>query len=265
MRLMFWSLAAAAVMTAATAPARAGSVLIINGASGTSEPGTTSAVTTHLTSLLVAAGNTVTVSDGIPASLSGYGQVWDVRFSNNLALSTADRAQYVSYLASGGSMFVMGENSGFGTRNTSVLGLISDAGGGNLSFTTPNSTQTIEPAFRTASPISQVTYQAPGGVGTGAGTGTFITDDTATSGSALAFAHGTLANAAAGALSVIFDVNFMEGPGNVSAGEEALVEDLVGFVQQQASPTPEPATLIMLGTGVVTLVGYRRRMRKQAA
>ena len=47
-------------------------VLIINGSSGTSEPSTTSSITTQLSTLHAAVGNIVTIADGRPADLSPY-------------------------------------------------------------------------------------------------------------------------------------------------------------------------------------------------
>jgi len=61
-------------------------------------------------------------------------------------------------------MFVMGENSGFATRNNSVLALIAAAGGGTLTFTTPNATQTVVAPFTGPNPVASLFYLAPGGV-----------------------------------------------------------------------------------------------------
>lgn len=205
----------------------AASVLIINGTSTTSEPGTTASITTNLTSLLVAAGHTVTVSDPVPGSLAGFAQVWDIRFANAAPLTAGNITLYVSYMAGGGKMFVMGENSFFGTRNTSVLALITSAGGGTLTFTTPASTETVNPPFNSPNAVSTVTYCAPGGT-TGFGTGQFITSSGG-SGAGVGFAVGTLVNALAGSLAVIFDVNFMQNTCN-PPNDQNLVRNLIGFV-----------------------------------
>lgn len=63
--------------------ALAGSVLIVNGSSSTTEPDTTAAITSNLSTLHTAVGNTVTVSSDIPTDLSGYAQIWDIRFSDH--------------------------------------------------------------------------------------------------------------------------------------------------------------------------------------
>lgn len=248
--------------TALATPALAGNILIINGSSGTSEPGTTSSITTQISQLQAAVGNTVTVSDLVPTSLAGYAQVWDLRFSNSLALTASDQAEYLSYLQGGGGMFVMGENSSFMTRNNSVLSLIAAAGGGNLGFVVPGDAQTVVSPFTGPNAVSSINYNAAGGFD-GDGTGQWITSNNAgTQGSGIAFGVGTLANARAGALTTIFDVNFMQA--NADANSQALTRNLIGYVGGQVSPpgVPEPATwaLMMIGFGAVGATMRRKRV-----
>ena len=232
-------------------------VLIINGSSGTSETGTTANITNNLVALFNAIGVNPTVSDGVPASLAGFSQVWDIRFSNNLALTGADQSEYLAFMQGGGAMFVMGENAGFGTRNNTVLALIAAAGGGVLNFVSPNSFETVDAPFNGPNAVSQVDYAAPGGVN-GHGSGQFITDDGAGNGAGVAWGKGQLANAPLGGLTVIFDVNFMEGTRGVD--QQNLTKNLIGFVGVVAPPdgggggvstTPEPASLVLVGTGLL--------------
>jgi hypothetical protein len=161
-------------------------------------------------------------------------------------------------------MFVMGENNNFGTRNASVLNLIDAAGGGTLGFTTPNSTQTVNAPFTGPNPVATVTYNAPGGVGANApGTGQFITEDSSGNGTGLAFGVGTLANAPAGALTTIFDVNFMDGSDFES---QQLTKNLINFVGGQVDP-PTPnvpdggSTLAMFGLTLLGLGQLKRYFR----
>lgn len=274
-------LAAAAVSVVfglSAAAAIAGPVLIIHGQSATSEDSTTRSITTNLKTLHEAVGNTVTLADSVPGSLAGFTQVWDIRFSNSSPIDAATRTQYVSFLAAGGGMFVMGENSGFMTRNNSVLSLISDAGGGSLAFQTANNNEVVRAPFTGPNAVTNIVFFAPGGTST-AGTGDFIATNDGSStgpGAGVAFGVGDLASALAGALTVIFDVNFMEllasggnvtgydgilVDGNGTPEQFALTKNLIGFVGDQVDPpaVPAPATALLLGVGLAALGAMRRR------
>lgn len=251
--------------------AYADNILIVNGASLTSEAGTTANITATLDGLLQSQGHTTTISDPVPADLSPFDQVWDIRFANASPISAGEEAQFLAFLQGGGNMFVMGENSGFGTRNNSVLSLIQAAGGGTLSFVTPNSTQNVNPPANIPNAITTITYCAPGGAtggGVTAGNGIFLTDDGVVGGTAIGFATGTLTNAPAGSLSIVFDVNFMEpcGPNNYE-----FLENLTGYVSEGGNPTPaspvaapvmSPPALLLLAGGYL-LLGCRRLRRAE--
>jgi hypothetical protein len=174
----------------------------------------------NLSSLQTLAGNIPTISYVVPETLSGFDQIWDIR--HNFAITAGEQAQYVAFLAGGKGMFVVGENDFFVARNNSVLSLIFAAGGGSLTFVTPDLdpgtsnqyTQTVQPPFTGPNTIADgnVAYAAPGGVAS-PGSGQFVTvDGSGGRGTGVAFGPGTLSAALTGALTVIFDVNFMEGP-----------------------------------------------------
>lgn len=240
------------------AAANAGSILIVNGSSATSESGTTTSITTQISQLQIAAGNTVTVVDTTPVSLAGYQQVWDIRFSNASPITSTLQSEYLTYLQGGGGIFAMGENASFGTRNASVIALIAAAGGGSLTYVVPGDAQTVIAPFTGPNAVSTIQYSAAGGVTT-AGTGQFITSN-ATGGSGVAFGVGTLANAQKGALTAIFDVNFLQTGANFES--QQLTKNLIGFIGGQVAPgVPEPATWAMMLTGF-GLVGVAVRRRK---
>lgn len=250
--------AVAATFMLAAAPSYAASILIVNGSSGTSEPGTTSLITDNLKMLHEAVGNVVSVVSDVPATFAGFFQIWDIRFSNNLAITGSEQAQYLGFLQGGGGMFVMGENNSFTTRNNSVLSLIDAAGGGSLGFAIPSSGQTVNAPFDQPNLVTSIGYLAPGGVN-GAGSGQFITDD-GTNGTGVAWAKGTLTNAPLGALTAIFDVNFMQG--DVGDDSQNLLKNLIGFVDGEVNPpsaVPVPAALPLLVLALGALGMVRRR------
>lgn len=209
----------------APAWAHADNVLIVNGSSRTGEPATTSSITSNLSGKLSLRGNDVTVSDGLTANLGGYSQVWDLRFSNSSPLSTTEQSQYMSFMNNGGKLFVMGENSSFPTRNTSILSLINSAGGGTITLSGERSvaTQTL------ADGSGSVTYRAAD-VALSAGAGQYLSTLPNGAGSAVAWQKGRLASAPNGALAVVFDVNFMQLDG--SAGEQALLNQVLGLIER---------------------------------
>ena len=212
----------------------------------------------------------MTVSSAIPVNLGGYSQVWDIRFSNNFGLTAAQQSQYLGFLQGGGGMFLMGENFGFMARNNSVLDFIALAGGGTIGFVTPNDTQTVNAPFTGPNAVSQVTYAVAGGFNS-SGTGTFITQ-VGSVGTGIAFGVGTLANAPLGALTSIFDVNFMQNSFNLPHSQN-LTKNLIGFVQDQVedpvnppdlTPIPEPSAFGLVAVAGLFMILLVRRPERRA-
>jgi hypothetical protein len=261
MRRLVCALAAVLMVVVASA-ATAGPILIVNGAASTSEPSTTANITNNLTTLHIAAGNTVTVSSDIPVDLTGYSQVWDIRFDNAFALTGAQQSQYLGFLQGGGGMFLMGENDGFTSRNNSIFSFVSAAGGGSLGGLIGgcDGVQAVNAPFTGPNPVSSVNY-ACSGVVASPGTGAWITSRVgAIGGSGVAWGSGDLANAPTGALTTIFDVNFMENQYGID--QQNLTKNLIQFIEDEGdpepAPVPEPGTLTLIGGGLA-LSAYRRR------
>jgi hypothetical protein len=206
---------ALAVVTASTA------VLIVH--DGTA--GIEAEVLANLTSIMTAATLTVTPNVGVPAGdLSGYAQIWDIRFNNTTPLTAGDVTSYTTYLAGGRTLVVIGENNGFATRNNSIITLISDLGGGTITLATPLNPEAVEPPFTGPDTVTSVTFLAPAGVAN-PGTGAFITHDASNIGAALYYARGTLSSAAAGRLMVVFDVNCLQA--SATADLQSLIDNMV--------------------------------------
>ncbi len=232
--------------------------------------GEVAAALANLTSKLVAAGYTVTPSVGVPGgSLSGYQQIWDVRYNNTTPLSAGDITAYVTYLAGGGSLFVMGENTGFMTRNNSIIALIAAAGGGTIAVTGPSSnTQTVQPPFTGPNAVSSVTFLAAAAASS-LGTGGCITRDSGNLCAAMVFGPGSMLNAMGGSLLIVFDVNFLD----VTATEplQALSSNMVAYLAAPTPiggtgiPSPPTAVLALIGAGGAALAAVRKRLSRQRA
>jgi len=220
----------------------------------------------NLAGQLTTAGYTVnTITTGVvPASLSGQQQVWDIRCSTVLA--AGEITTYTNYLVGGGSLFLMGENTGFApARDNSLLAFIGTLGGGTLTLTSSSNTQTAQPPFN-GNGLSTVTFRAIGGTTT-PGTGSFVTKDQNDAyGGSLVFSPGSMSNASAGTLIIVFDVNFLDN--DRSASETLFTGNLIAYLAAPApiTGTPAPPTLILalMGAMAVLLVGLRRARRLEA-
>ena len=217
-----------------------------------------------LKALLEAGGNTVTeVTTGVvPASLTGQAQVWDIRCQN--ALTAGEVTTFTNYLAGGGSLFLMGENTGYGAaRDGTLISYIAGLGGGSLTLTSTNNSQTARAPFTGPNTLSTVAFRAVAGTTT-AGTGSFITTDSNGYGGSIVFSPGTLSAAPTGTLVIVWDVNFLDNDANHTASETALAQNLIAYL---AAPVPVPAlpagaalVLFLLLTSLGVFVVRRRRV-----
>ncbi|HEY2013784.1 MAG TPA: IPTL-CTERM sorting domain-containing protein [Bryobacteraceae bacterium] len=194
------------------------------------EPDALGNLTTHLTGK----GFTVTANVGVPAgSLATYQQIWDIRFNNTTPLTAGDQTAYLTYLAGGGSLFLMGENNTFFvTRNNSIVAFVQAAGGGALSLIEAQNTQTVLAPFTGPTPLASINFAAAAGAVLGIGNAARITVDSGGASSAIGFSPGRLSNAPAGALILVFDVNFMQT--GADANSPAFIDNLISYL---AAPT----------------------------
>lgn len=221
--------------------ALAGNVAIITGATLSLEPDTTSSIVTELQNRQIAVGNSVTAFDTLPADISAYSQVWDLRFSNESALSVSDISTYLSYLQSGKTLFLMGENDYFITRNNSIFSLVSQAGGGTLTLA-PSGTDSQTLAANLGG--GSINYSSAGYLAS-AGTGAFLTSNGGI-GSAVVWNAGTLLNALTGSLTLVMDVNFMET--TALPDQNAFLVDLAGYINMIAEG---PAEVLVRDVGAI--------------
>jgi len=231
----------------------AANILIVAGTTGTAQ--TAAAV---LDAELTLSGNTVTsVNTGVPASLAGYTQIFDLRYNNAPAFTPGEMAQYLAFLnaAPGNTIFLMGENASFNVRNIPIMQFIALAGGGTIAppALTSLNTETVTPPFTGPDPIATVKFAACGLV-TSSGTGGFASTE-AGGGCSLFFEQGRLANALQGALVVVFDVNFIATAPTGGAVNEAQfrfnLEQFVSDPPQGPPLTASVPTLTAWGMGVL--------------
>jgi len=246
----------------------AANALIVQDGTGGIEADVMANLTSKLTARGFTVSNIVVNPNGVPAaSLTGKQQVWDIRFDNPYALSAADITTYVAYMAAGGSLFVMGENSGFITRDNSIVALVTAAGGGTLTLAMPGQTETVNAPFTGPTSLSTITYLASDGAVAPPGTGSYVTHDASNGGAAIVWGPGNMSHAATGSLIVVSDVNFLQT--SADANSQALATNLVSYL---ASPTPivgtpgtpVPPSLLLALLGGCGILAFEIRRRRKA-
>jgi hypothetical protein len=202
---------------------------------------------TGLANRQTAAGNTPTEIDitatfntYAPGDISNYEQVWDL--GANKPLNATQEADYLTYLQGGGTLFLMGENTGFGsTRNAELVTFIGvTLGAGSLTIGNPGADpETVDSDYQLAVSNNTVNFPASAAF-TSIGTGECITSEC----SAVAWGVGTLANASLGTVISVLDVNFLQTgflEQNSSAtfidgsGTQDFTDNLIAYLTQQAA------------------------------
>lgn len=199
---------------------------------------------TNLQTRLQLAGNTATIisSGALPTDLSMYSQVWDL--GANAAISSGYANTITSYLQGGGTMFMMGENSGYGAlRNAALSTLLGTLGGGPVTTGgySPG-TQAIIPELLTVNNTSSVTFNAVGKF-TNVGSGLCITIECG----AAAWGAGTLSNAMRGSIVSVLDVNFLDSDNF----QPLFTDNLIGYLVQQGQIGNGPSATD-IGTGAAS-------------
>jgi hypothetical protein len=186
---------------------------------------------TNLANKLTAAGFTVTTNAGVPGgSLATYEQIWDTRF-NLIVLSASDITAYTTYLAGGGRLFLMGENTGFNTRNNSIASFIAAVAGDTITIISPSNTVTVRAPFATGI-TNPFTFQAAAGTNSVGRYGAIAVDASGIV-PAMVYGPGSLTAAPAGSLIVVFDVNFLGT--SADANSQQLTSNLIAYL---AAPVP---------------------------
>jgi hypothetical protein len=244
------------------------SVAIVNGSLSSPELSTTELITNNLVLLETLAGNTVTVYNSPPSSLAGFSSVWDISWFDSAALTPTVDTEYTNYMAGGGDLVLIGENTiASPARDASIVSLIDQLGGSILGTfddcDNNGDTQTVNGPFTGPNPVSSVTYQCSAGFLSFHGT-SFITQLLPSVGTGVVYAPGTLSGAPHGALLSLLDSNFMQG--NVGTPSQNLLENLIGYVDNLGPPgntsgptVPEPASTVLIGAGLLGLAIARKR------
>jgi hypothetical protein len=151
-------------------------------------------------------------------NLSEYAHIWDVGYASPYASNPDDpTAQLTTYLQDGGAMFILGENSNFEVRDTTIDDFLTALGGGTVVISNSDFNYavdtTMDPQFLLANNNNIARFSRPGGF-TSIGTATAMTTQF-TNGVYVAAMWKTtsLSEAPRGAVVSVLDVNFLVGSG----------------------------------------------------
>ena len=248
-------LCAVALLACAGSAALAGNILVV----GESTSDTWAlAVKGHLNAF----GDTATISATVPGSLSGYDQVWDVRW--NTAISSSDKSAFGTYLADGGRMFVIGETPALATRDNSVLSFLHDTGAGTLTLDSATLVGTQSQTVTTAGQIvnhpnsfTDVYFSGAGAV-TNAGNGFLVTQIAPGKGSIVGWDFGDISGKSQARMLACFDTQVLSNLSGWSATDARnWTRNMRDYLN--APLVPLPTTAGLAAAGLLLIAGARRR------
>jgi hypothetical protein len=143
-------------------------------------------------------------------TVENYAHIWDVGYDTYM--TEAVETKYANYLATGGAMFLLGENGSFVQRDGDITNFITNMGGGSVTAdaqTTGIISATVASEFLLANQTSSVTFNNVGRFGS-IGNGTIM----ASSGNgthAAVWKTGSLSNKPTAAIASVLDINFLVG------------------------------------------------------
>jgi len=126
-------------------------------------------------------------------TVENYAHIWDVGYDTYM--TEAVETKYANYLATGGAMFLLGENGSFVQRDGDITNFITNMGGGSVTAdaqTTGIIGATVASEFLLANQTSSVTSS---------GNGTH----------AAVWKTGSLSNKPTAAIASVLDINFLVG------------------------------------------------------
>lgn len=204
------------------------------------------------------------ISDG--ATITGAdlaGKNLFVGYEPSAGYLASEITAFSGFLAGGGRILFMGENGSlmFQPTNNAISAAISALGGGTMA--SDNNTYDgagfhdatvgngqILPNPLTAG-VNTLNYAAPSGI-TGSGSKFFLTTD-------LIHVFGESEGIGSGSIVFVSDSNLLDNLGLPSNDNGQFFLNLVGG---GVSPVPEPTTLILVGSALIGLWGFRKTFTK---
>lgn len=187
---------------------------------------------TNIGARLTAAGHNVTYTTSDPADLSGYQQVWDVRYS--VAITGTLATKYDTFIKNSGYLYLTAENPGCcAVRNNSVASFISNAGGGSTVIggsagQTSNTLGVVNTSYMT----SGITVSFAAGSAIQNSQGTWLFKDTAGKVGGMMWVGnaGNLGTGYNGTILVVSDINWTDNTYYTNNNQTAVDNIIAGVV-----------------------------------
>jgi hypothetical protein len=179
----------------------------------------------------------------IGPSLLTYDRLWIDFRADQSTLSAAELGLLTTFIASGRRMVFIGENSGWTNWNQSFLTLV---GGTDV------------PACAFTNSATVYAHQLTAGVSST----TPACSSSANGGTALfGYNYATLWGAQQNVLTVLDSDVFDDNYGTAADDQRFANNVAVWLATPAVTPTPEPASVMLMVTGLVAIAGIRRRLR----
>jgi hypothetical protein len=143
--------------------------------------------------------------------IAEYAHIWDIGYDTLITANAGNK--FLTYLSGGGAIFFLGENSSFLERDSSLISLITLAGGGAVAtngIALGMTQATVEPQFRVANQNPIVFFNAPGAF-SNIGSANILSQSNGGTHGAV-WKTGSLSNAPTGAIVSVLDINFLVIP-----------------------------------------------------
>lgn len=150
-------------------------------------------------------------------NLSEYSQIWDIGYASPYETNPNNPTSKLnSYLQSGGAMFILGENSGFGVRDDAIDIFLTNLGGGNITRSSTDYNYvvytTLLSEFRLANSSSSLAFSRPGAfIAIGNGTAMTVPFGAEQAYVSVMWKTGSLTGAPTGSVISVLDINFLVG------------------------------------------------------
>jgi hypothetical protein len=169
-----------------------------------------SGVASNVSNRLQAAGHTVTTITTAPTILTGYQQVWDLRYAT--ALTSSETTLYQSFITNGGFAYFVTENPGCCmSRNNSVAALVTALGGGSTQIG-PGWANNVETNMNTTYMTNGITvnYAAVAAIVNSQGIPLISDGSGAVSGMSWIGRAGALGSGVTGTIVTVADINWLD-------------------------------------------------------